>query len=136
MSTIRQIMPEQDKFCLFFKDSQLEREFRDSYDRSVRIPLRYGIIISILSWFCAIPLVYFIIPDRFSSIALLTGLIIGVCFSLIALTTYSSRFKGYYHLIGAFSNAWAGLYAIYFCSQFPGGDNLILPVLIFIIFFG
>jgi two-component sensor histidine kinase len=50
--------------------------------------------------------------------------------------TYKSKFAGYYHLLGAISNAWAGLYAIYYCDQFPNGEHLTLPVLIFIIFFG
>ncbi|XOV66333.1 MAG: adenylate/guanylate cyclase domain-containing protein [Fluviicola sp.] len=136
MSSIRQIMPEQHQFSLFFKDKNLEKEFRESYDKSVRVPLRYGIIISILSWFGAIPLIYFIIPKDFSYLALLTVGVIGSFFGFIILSTYSSRFTGYYHFLGACSNAWAGLYAIFLCSKFPNGDAAILPVLIFIIFFG
>jgi len=133
---MRQIMPEQHSFSLFFKDKKLEKEFRESYDKSVRIPLRYGMIISILSWCSAIPLIYFIIPHKFSSLAPLTLLVIGSFFGFILAATYIERFKKSYHFIGASSNAWAGLYAIYFCSRFPGGESLILPVLIFIIFFG
>lgn len=133
---MRQIMPEQHSFSLFFKDQNLEKEFRESYDKSVRIPLRYGMIISILSWFGAIPLIYFIIPQEFSSLAPLTLLVIGSFFGFILIATYMERFKGYYHFIGACSNAWAGLYAIYLCSHFPDGEGVILPVLIFIIFFG
>ena len=61
---------------------------------------------------------------------------IGSFFGFIVYATYRERFKGFYHLIGALSNAWAGLFAVYFCDQFPGGEVFILPVLIFIIFFG
>lgn len=136
MSSLRRIMPAQHSLSLFFKDASLEKEFRKSYDKSVRLPLRYGMIISILSWFSAIPLVYFIMPDELPRLALLTVGVIGSFFGLILMVTYIERFKGLYHIIGACSNAWAGLYAIYFCSQFPGGESLILPVLIFIIFFG
>jgi class 3 adenylate cyclase len=136
MSTLRQIMPEQHPLGLFFKDQKLEKEFLYSYDRSVRIPLRQGMLISILSWFAAIPLMYFIIPEKFALMAPLTIGIIGVFFGFITFTTYNKAFARKYHFIGAISNAWAGLYAIYVCSQFPGGDHLILPVLIFIIFFG
>ncbi|GAB5417078.1 MAG: hypothetical protein Crog4KO_19440 [Crocinitomicaceae bacterium] len=129
-------MPEQHPTGLFFKDPVLEKEFLNSYNKSVRIPLRYGMIISILSWFAAIPLMYFIIPEKFGFMFPLTLGVIGVVFGFIIYATYSKAFVGKYHIIGAFSNAWAGLFAIYVCSQFPGGDNLILPVLIFIIFFG
>ncbi|NOQ75557.1 MAG: hypothetical protein GQ574_26340 [Crocinitomix sp.] len=128
--------PTQNKFTLVFEDKDLEREFRNSYDKSVKLPLRYGIIISILSWYSGLYLVYAIIPDQFSWLAPLTIINIGVAFGFIVYTTYKARFQGYYHTIGAFSNAWGGLFAIYFCDQFPGGESLTLPVLIFIIFFG
>ncbi|MFT5818843.1 MAG: two-component sensor histidine kinase [Crocinitomix sp.] len=128
--------PAQNKFTLAFEDKRLEQEFRKSYDKSVRLPLRYGIIISILSWYSGLYLIYAIIPEQFSWLAPLTLISIGVVFGLIVYTTYKARFRGYYHNIGAFSNAWGGLFAIYFCDQFPGGESLTLPVLIFIIFFG
>ena len=128
--------PEQHSLSLAFKDKNLEREFTDTYDKDVRIPLRYGIIISILSWFSAIGLIPLIIPETNSWLPLLTFVYIGSYFGFIVFATYKASFKGYYHLLGAISNAWAGLYAIYFCHQFPNGEHLTLPVLIFIIFFG
>jgi two-component sensor histidine kinase len=130
------IIPEQDKFTLKFKDEQLEREFLASYDKGIRMPVRYGIIISILSWYSAIALIAAIIPAEFIWFSILTFVYIGSFFGFIVYSTYSSKFKGYYHVLAAISNAWAGLYVIYFCNQFPNGENLTLPVLIFIIFFG
>lgn len=129
-------IPEQNKLTLAFKDLDLEREFKSSYDKSVRGPLRFGIIISLISWFSAIGLIYAIIPEDLLRLGSLTIVVIGSYFGFIIYATYHERFKGYYHLLGAISNAWAGLYAIYFCHQFPNGAILILPVLIFIIFFG
>lgn len=128
--------PEQNSFSLTFKDAELEKEFTESYDKDVRIPLRYAIIISILSWYSAIILIPLIIPEALGWLPLLTFLYIGSYFGFIVYATYKSSFKGYYHLLGAISNAWAGLYAIYYCDQFPNGEHLTLPVLIFIIFFG
>lgn len=132
----RNYMPEQDSITLVFKDKDLEKSFRRSYDKSVKLPLRYGIIISILSWFSAIFLIPAIIPEETSWLAPLTFVYIGSYFGFIVYATYRKRFRGYYHLIGAISNAWAGLYAVFFCDQFPNGEHLTLPVLIFIIFFG
>lgn len=128
--------PLQDKFTLSFKDKELEKAFRRSYDKSVRLPLRLGIVISILSWYSAISLIYFIIPDQFVWLGGFTFVYIGSYFGFIIYATYDKRFAGYYHLLGAISNAWAGLYTIYFCSFFSNGSHLILPVIIFIIFFG
>lgn len=127
---------EQNNLSLTFKDAALEREFTEAYDKDVRLPLRYGIIISILSWYSAIILIPLIIPETLSWLPLLTFLYIGSYFGFIVFATYRMNFSGYYHLLGAISNAWAGLYAIYFCDQFPNGEHLTLPVLIFIIFFG
>ena len=135
MSPIRKF-PEQNKFTLAFTDEKLESTFRASYDKSVKVPLRQGIIISILSWFSSIPLIYFIIPEKFSWLAPLLIIYIGSYFGFIVYATYKRKFRGYYHLLGAISNAWAGLFAVYYCDQFPNGENLTLPVLIFIIFFG
>ncbi|MDG1331802.1 MAG: sensor histidine kinase [Crocinitomicaceae bacterium] len=126
----------QNKFTLVFDDDNLEREYRESYDAEVKVPLRYGIIISILSWYSGIALIYAVIPEKFSWLSTLTIIYIGSYFGFIIYATYKKRFKGYYHLLGAISNAWAGLYAIFFCHQFPNGENLALPVIIFIIFFG
>lgn len=133
---INEHRPDQNKLSLAFKDVNLEREFRTSYDKSVRIPLRFGIIISLLSWFSAISLIYAIIPEDFVWLSTLTVLFIGSYFGFIIYATFKERFTGYYHILGAISNAWAGLFAIYFCHQFPNGATLVLPVLIFIIFFG
>ena len=128
--------PAQNKFSLAFTDAKLEQSYRTSCDKSVRIPLRHGIIISILSWYSAIGLIYFIIPEQFNWLAPLTILYIGSYFGFIIFASYRRKFRGYYHFMGAISNLWAGLYAIYFCHQFPSGTNLTLSVLIFIIFFG
>lgn len=129
-------IPEQNKFLLSFTSRELEREFTESYDASIRLPLRYGIIISILSWFSAIGLIPLIIPETLNWLPLLTFVYIGSYFGFIVYASYKSKFAGYYHLLGAISNAWAGLFAIYYCDQFPNGEHLTLPVLIFIIFFG
>ncbi|GEM_PF-1654230 len=129
-------LPKQNKFTLAFIDDDLEREFKQSYDKSVRLPLRYGIIISLLSWYSSLFLIYSIIPEEAYWLTPLTLIYIGSYFGFIVYATFNSRFEGYYHLMGAISNAWAGLYAIYFCDQFPNGESLTLPVLIFIIFFG
>lgn len=129
-------LPKQNSITLAFEDAVLEKEFRTSYDKSVRLPLRQGIIISILSWFSALGLIFAIIPEQMSTLGVTTIVYIGSVFGFIVYTTYSERFKGYYHLLGAFSNAWAGMFVIYFCAKFPNGVNLILPALIFIIFFG
>jgi two-component sensor histidine kinase len=134
--SIQNQFPTQNKITLAFEDKDLEREFRNSYDKSVKLPLRYGIIISILSWYSGLWLIYTIIPDQFAWLAPLTLINIGIVFGFIVYTTYKKAFQGYYHVIGAFSNAWGGLFAIYFCDQFPNGESLTLPVLIFIIFFG
>lgn len=128
--------PEQNGFTLAFRDKNLEQEFLRKYDSNVRLPLRYGIIISILSWYSAIGLIYAIVPEKASWLVPLTLIYIGSYFGFIVYATFKKQFKGYYELLGAISNAWAGLYAIYFCDQFPNGVHLTLPVLIFIIFFG
>lgn len=128
--------PDQSKYTLAFKDQNLEREFVRSYDKSVREPLLLGIIISLLSWYSAISLIYAVIPDQLTWLGIFTFVYIGSYFGFIIYATYYKRFEGYYHLMGALSNAWAGLYTIYFCSFFPDGEHLILPVIIFIIFFG
>lgn len=130
------ISGELNPISLTFKDAELEREFTKSYDKSVRIPLRYGIIISILSWYSSIILIPLIIPETLGWLPVLTFVYIGSYFGFIVYATYRNGFAGYYHLLGAISNAWAGLYAIYYCDQFPNGEHLTLPVLIFIIFFG
>lgn len=127
---------EQNNSTLNFVDRKLESEFKTSYDKSVKKPLRFGLIISILSWYSGIPLIYLLIPEKASWLVPLTIIYIGSFFGFIIYATYIERFKGYYHLLGALSNAWAGLFAIYFCNQFPNGESLTLPVLIFIIFFG
>ena len=129
-------LPHQNKISLEFEDQSLESDFKKSYDKSVKKPLRYGILISLLSWFSGVPLIYFIIPEEFNWLSLLTIVYIGSYFSFIVYATFKKRFKGYYHIIGAISNTWAGVYAIFFCHQFPDGQHLTLPVLIFIIFFG
>lgn len=128
--------PKMDQVTLAFTDESLEREFRKSYDKSVRLPLRSGIIISILSWVSAIYLIYSIIPEQLPWLGSVTIIYICSYFGFIIYATYDNRFKGYYHLLGAISNAWAGLYSIYFSDFFPSGVHLILPVLVFIIFFG
>lgn len=128
--------PQQHKYSLAFLEDGLENDFKQSYDKSVKVPLRFGIIISILSWYSAIGLIYFIIPEDFVWLSTLTLIYIGSYFGFIVYATYKKRFEGYYHILGAISNAWAGLFSIYFCDQFPNGEHLILPVLIFIIFFG
>lgn len=135
MTTENQL-PERNKYFLYFKDKELEREFVQVYDESIRVPLRYGMVISILAWLVALAIVYTSIPERFEPLSLLTILIICPFFGFIFFATYGNRFKGWLHIIGAMSNAWAGCYAIYFCGQFPNGVNLTLPVLIFILFFG
>lgn len=134
--TVENHLPDQNNITLAFKDSALEAEFQKSYDKSVKVPLRFGILISLLSWYSAIGLIYVVIPDDFGWLSLLTIVYIGSFFGFIVYSTFYKRFEGYYHLMGAISNVWAGLYAIYFCDQFPNGEHLTLPVLIFIIFFG
>ena len=124
------------KNSLKFQDPDLERQFLRSYDENIRIPLRVGIVISLISWYSAISLVYLIIPGKAPSLVPITLVYIGSYFGFLIYSTFDKRFKGYYHTLGAISNAWAGLYAIYYCDHFPGGEHLILPVIIFIIFFG
>ena len=51
-------------FTLAFKNKEIERDFKRAYDESVKLPLRYGIIISILSWFSGVGLIYVVIPDK------------------------------------------------------------------------
>lgn len=126
----------QNPFTLAFEDKNLEKRYKKYYDAQVKRPLRYGIIISILSWYSGLSLIYAVIPEKFSWLSLLTIVYIGSYFGFIVFATFRKRFRGYYHLMGAISNAWAGLYAIYFCDQFPNGANLALPVIIFILFFG
>ena len=60
---MKKYLPEQNKFTLAFKDKSLENEFTHSYDKSVKKPLRYGILISLLSWFSGVPLIFAIIPE-------------------------------------------------------------------------
>jgi len=134
--SIENLIPAQNKLTLKFENKALEQAFCQSYDSSLRLPLRYGIIISIVSWYCAIPLIYVIIPEHFILLGSFTFLYIGSYFGFIIYATYNLQFQKHYHILGAISNAWAGLYAIYFCGQFPNGVHLTLPVLIFIIFFG
>ncbi len=127
---------DQNKITLNFNDPHFENEFRLSYNQIIKIPLRYGIIISILSWYSAIGLVYAIIPEQFIWLSTLTVVYIGSFFGFIIYATFNKKLEKYLHTLGAFSNAWAGLYAIYFCDQFPNGVHVILPAIIFIIFFG
>lgn len=124
------------ELSLKFENENLEAEFLSSYDKGIREPLKLGIIISILSWYGGIGLIYFVIPETFVWFGSLTFLYISSCFIFIIYATYKKQFEGKYHLLGAISNAWAGLFAVYYCDQFPNGEHLILPVLIFIIFFG
>jgi class 3 adenylate cyclase len=126
----------QNRLTLFFNDKQLEQEYRLAYEEEIRPPLRFGIIISILSWLSALSLVLTFIPDEFARLSMLTVVVICPFFLFIIYATLKGRFKGSIHRIGTVSNAWAGLYAIYFCNQFPEGATLTLPVLIFILFFG
>lgn len=135
-SMIPNKFPAQNLVSLAFKDNQLEHKFKASYDKTVRLPLRLGIIISILSWYSGIVVIYSVIPDQLWSLGGLTVIYIGSYFGFIIYATYKPQFQGYYHLMGAISNLWAGMYTIYFCACFPAGDQFILPVLIFIIFFG
>ncbi|MEZ4937512.1 MAG: sensor histidine kinase [Crocinitomicaceae bacterium] len=134
--TAKDDYPESNEFSLKFKEIEFERQFAGSYDKSVRLPLRHGIVISLLSWYSAIGLIFYVIPEKASWLVPLTLIYIGSYFGFLIYSIYNSKFKGYYHILGAISNAWAGLYAVYFCDQFPNGSHLILPVLIFIIFFG
>jgi class 3 adenylate cyclase len=127
---------DQNRLSLFFNDKQLEQEYRLAYEEEIRTPLRFGIVISILSWLGALSLIWTIIPDKFAWLSVLTVAVICPFFLFIIYATLKGRFKGAIHRIGTVSNAWAGLYAIYFCNQFPEGATLTLPVLIFILFFG
>lgn len=129
-------LPVMNAIQLSFKDGELEDEFRYSYDKGVRIPLRLGIIISLLSWYSSVYLIYALTPDKVYWFAPLTLIYIGSYFGFIIYATYNKKFVGYYHLLGAISNSWAGMYAIYFCHQFEGGISILLPALIFIMFFG
>ena len=112
-------LPNQNKLTLSFIDRELESLFQKSYDKSVKKPLRLGIVISILSWYSGVGLIYAIIPEKSYWLIPLNLIYIGSFFGFIIYATYKKRFEGYYHLIGALSNAWAGLFAIYFCEQFP-----------------
>ena len=89
--SLQKRLPTQNKFTLAFEDENLEREFRNSYDKSVKLPLRYGIIISILSWYSSIWLVYSLIPDQLYWLAPLTLINIGVFFGFIV----TGDFHGY-----------------------------------------
>ncbi|MEZ4924433.1 MAG: adenylate cyclase [Crocinitomicaceae bacterium] len=129
-------MKEQHKLFLFFRDKKLEKEYRLNYDDEMRLPLRFGIIISIVSWVSALYLVYTIVPDKASWLGPLTLAVICPLFIFITWATFWPSWRGRYHTLGAISNLWAGLYVVYFCSQFPKGGYIILPTLIFIIFFG
>jgi len=126
----------QNRFTLAFKDKAIESSYKEYYNNSIKKPLRFGLIISILSWYSGISLVYIIIPDHFQWLGTFTFFYIGSLFGFIIYATFKTNLLNYYHRLGALSNAWAGLYAIYFCDFFPKGDVLILPVLIFIVFFG
>ncbi|MDX2361500.1 MAG: adenylate/guanylate cyclase domain-containing protein [Crocinitomicaceae bacterium] len=136
MSTSEATTYEQYPISLSYKDKELEKEYRLSYEKEIRKPLRFGIIISILSWLSGLSLVYYVIPERLYELSVLTVIVICPFFLFIVFATYNERLKGWIHIIGALSNAWAGLYAVYFCNQFPEGHSFTLPVLIFIIFFG
>lgn len=132
----RKNLPEQESISLAFKNKSLEEDFLASYDRSTRIPLLNGIIISLLSWYGSIPLIYYIVPEKFYWFAPLTLVYIGSYFGFLIYVSYFKKMEGRYHILGAISNAWAGLYTIFYCHQFPNGVYSILPVIIFIIFFG
>lgn len=124
------------KFTLQFVNKDLEKKFIHSYDKGTRLPLYQGMIISIISWFSSFILVYLIIPEQAYWMVPLTIIYIGSYFGFLTYITYKKKLIGYYHTLGAISNAWAGLYTILYCHPFPNGTNLTLPVLIFIIFFG
>ena len=126
----------QNKFTLTFEDEIIEKSYKNRYNESIKNPLRLGMIISILSWYSGISLIYIIIPEHFLWLGTFTFLYIGLFFGFIIYATYNSKLLPFYHTLGAFSNAWAGLFVIYFCDFFPKGEILILPILIFIIFFG
>lgn len=136
MTTTDQFYPEHHRLWLTFTDRAVEKQYRLSYEAEIRGPLRFGIIISILAWLSGLTMVYTIIPEKFASLSLLTILVICPFFLFIVFATMKERLKGWIHILGAMSNGWAGLYAIYFCNQFPSGATFTLPVLIFIIFFG
>lgn len=129
-------LPEQHRFSLKFKDLTLEKEFRFSYDKSIKHPLRYGIIISLISWFSAVGLIAVLIPEELYWLGPLTIGFIGSYFGFIVYATYNKKFNGWYHFLGTLSNMWAGIYTVFFCSQFPEGQSLSFPALIFISFFG
>lgn len=129
-------LPNYNSITLSFRDESLEKEFVTSYDRSVRLPLRNGIFISLVSWYSSVGLIFSIIPEKALWLVPLTLIYIGSYFGFIIYSTYNAKFTGFYHFMGAISSAWAGVFAIYFCDQFPSGSHLVLPILIFIIFFG
>ncbi len=129
-------LPEMNRLWLHFLDKDLEQEFHLSYEKEIRSPLRFGIIISIASWLSGILLFYYTAPDKLWYMAPVILLGIVPFFSFIVYATYNDRFKGKIHLIGALSNVWAGLLAIYVCGEFPNGSSFTVPVLIFILFFG
>lgn len=129
--------PAQHPIWLTFYDKVLEKEFRENYENEIRSPLFTGMIISLVSWLSVLIPVFYVVDEKvFSSLALTTILAIVPFFVFVAFATRNNRFKGAIHTLGALTNFWAGLYAIYLCSFLPGGDNLTLPALIFIVFFG
>ena len=66
-------------------DKKLEEKYIKDYDESVRTPLRHGIILSILSWYSAINLIYYVI-EKASWLVPLTLIYIGSYFGFIYAT--------------------------------------------------
>ncbi|MEJ2596504.1 MAG: adenylate/guanylate cyclase domain-containing protein [bacterium] len=124
------------KITLRFLDGDLERQFKLSRESQLRIRLRMGILMSLVFFSSGIPMIYILVPDMFYH---LTFSMVGALFPyffFLFYATYRDKFTGYFHLLAASSNVLSGLVIIYVLQFFPDGEDIMLMLLIFIIFFG
>ena len=121
---------------LTFLDSDLEKTFRDSHDKELRVLLRSGIYQSIFSWLFGLGITYAIIPDQVFHFALMVIVCLFIPFGIIIWYTYQEKLQGHFQTLAVLSNVIAGLMVIYFCHHFPNGVNIMLMILILVVFFG
>jgi len=124
------------KLLLTFESSKLEKSFKKSHDEKLRKLLRIGTVQSMVSWFFGLILLYTVVPEYFFKFLVIILLAVYVPFLSIRQSTFSKKFNGHFHELAAASNVIAGLLTIYLCHFLPNGENIMLMLLIFIIFFG
>jgi class 3 adenylate cyclase len=125
----------QNPITLSYSDKALEKEFKNFIEYETKGLIRLGILFSILGWFVITCLVYFVIPEHFTHLAITISLITYPFFAFIVYSTFNDRFIGYYQLMAAIANSSVGLLAIYVVHYFPYSEFFMMILLLYMSFF-